>query len=380
MARVSLILPIAPGVPASDDRIGPFRRVLEEAGHHVEAIVVVDPRVRPEPSGLGDAVRAVIAERPGMAVATLQGLREASGDLLVVIELDRGYTPRGLLSVVEPVARGEVELAVASRHGERGFWGGPSAWSGTMARGFLGTSDPSSGLVALTRKAIPSTTGHQSPVGSRFALELLARAGGRRVDVPIRPRPTLGWRRFELDDLRHIKRLADHRFGNASRLFQFCAVGASGMVVDLSSYALFQLIFSRTPLAEWPAPWSGGTCDLAVAGALAIAIALVWNFSLNRRLTFNDARQGSIARQFATYVLGNALAIALSYTLRMVLPVRVAFFGRHRLAAALVGIVAATGISYSMSRWVVFSRRSGAGSSSARCANEPPRAEASSVR
>lgn len=379
MARVSLVLPIAPSVAAAEDRVVPFQRVLEEAGHQVETIVVSDPRVRPEPLGLGDSTRTLIAERPGMAAATLHGLRAATGDLLVVLELDRGYTPRGLLSVVEPVARGEAELAVASRHGERGFWGGPSAWSGTMARGFLGTSDPSSGLVALTRKAVPSTDRDRSPVGSRFALELLARAGGRRVDVPIRPRPTLGWARLELDDLRHIKRLADHRFGNASRLFQFCVVGASGMVVDLGSYALFQLIFSRTFLATLPAPWSGGSCDLAVAGALAIAIAVVWNFSLNRRLTFNDARQGSIARQFAAYVLGNALAIALSYTVRMVLPVRVAFFGRHRLAAALVGIIAATGISFSMSRWVVFNRRVAGNAQSPRHASEPPRTEASSV-
>ena len=45
MARVSLILPVAPGVDASEDRIVPFRRVLEEAGHQVEIeVVVVDPR------------------------------------------------------------------------------------------------------------------------------------------------------------------------------------------------------------------------------------------------------------------------------------------------------------------------------------------------
>ena len=31
-----------------------------------------------------------------------------------------------------------------------------------------------------------------------------------------------------------IKRLADDRFGNFSRLLQFCVVGASGMVIDLS--------------------------------------------------------------------------------------------------------------------------------------------------
>ncbi len=51
------------------------------------------------------------------------------------------------------------------------------------------------------------------------------------------------------------------------------------------------------------------------------------------------------------------MAIALSFTIRLYLPTKVGFFARHRLAAAVVGIVAATGISFSMSRWIVFSRR-----------------------
>ena len=37
-------------------------------------------------------------------------------------------------------------------------------------------------------------------------------------------------------------------------------------------------------------------------------------------------------------------------------PCAAIFFNRHKLAAAVVGIVGATGISFSMSRWMVFSR------------------------
>jgi dolichol-phosphate mannosyltransferase len=36
------------------------------------------------------------------------------------------------------------------------------------------------------------------------------------------------------------------------------------------------------------------------------------------------------------------------------LPRKVAFFNAHKLAAAVVGIVAATGVTFSMSRWLVF--------------------------
>ena len=87
---------------------------------------------------------------------------------------------------------------------------------------------------------------------------------------------------------------------------------------------------------------------------MSIAIALLWNFTLNRRLTFNDARGGSWIRQFLTYALSNAVAIALSFTVRLYLPTTSRSSRRHRLAAAVVGIVGATGISFSMSRWIVF--------------------------
>jgi len=238
--------------------------------------------------------------------------------------------------------------------------GRPPHLIGMLARSLIGITDPSSGLVAVSRESYQARAEPNSPLGSRFVLELLVGAVGRRVEVPLRRRvqrrrPGLGF-----SDVRLMKRLVDDRFGTLSRLFQFCLVGASGMVIDLSCYALFQWLLSRTGLAsiKTPALISGQSLDLAVAGALAIALALVWNFSLNRRLTFNDARQGSIVRQFVTYVLGNALGIALSFSLRLVLPSQVGFFRRHKLAAAVVGIVAATGISFSMSRWIVFSRRS----------------------
>ena len=73
MARVSLILPVAPGVDASDDRIVPFRRVLEDAGHQVEMIVVADPRSERAPRALGEPVRTLVADRPGCSRGDASG-------------------------------------------------------------------------------------------------------------------------------------------------------------------------------------------------------------------------------------------------------------------------------------------------------------------
>jgi dolichol-phosphate mannosyltransferase len=372
MASVSLIVPVAPGAALLLGRVDAFRRALGAAGHDVEVLAVADPRSADLPGGLGPGARVLVAEQPGKAASAYHGLREATGELLVILDIEKGYEPETLGRVLEPLVRDEADVVVASvgHNARRGRSSAPGAGPGLLThrlsrgvldrllRPLLGITDPSCGLVAVTRASYHARSPHFTPLGSRFVLELLVGSVGRRLEVPI-PRSVAPRRLvFRPNDLRLIKRLADDRFGNYSRLLQFCVVGASGMVIDLTSYALFQLVFSRTFLARLRIPLlaAGESLDLAVAAALAIGVALVWNFSLNRRLTFNDARQGSILRQFVTYALGNAVGIALSYSVRLYLPSKFGFFRRHKLAAAVVGIVAATGISFSMSRWVVFTR------------------------
>ncbi len=353
MVRLSLILPIMPGSIPSNDEVDRFRRGLEEFGHWVEVVVSSEPTEGGNPGDVRD-------ERTGKVTLSVAGIREARGHLLVILDPERDYTPEDVVRVISPLIRGEADLAVATRRARRGlggFRGIVGLGVGALTRPLLGTTDPWSGLIALKRSLARDADEAFSPVGSRFTLELLARTEGRRVDVAVPSGSPLRREWIELDDFRHFKRLADDRFGNYSRLIQFCVVGASGMVLDLSSYALFQLLFSRTWLAAVTVPFFRQSLSLAAAGALAIALALAWNFALNRRLTFNDARLGSLGRQFMTYALGNALGIVLSFSMRLILPRHIMFFHEHRLAAAVVGIVAATGISFSMSRWVVFGRR-----------------------
>ncbi len=366
MARLSLILPIRPGSTPSGDQVDRFRRGLEALGHTVEVVVSADPSPEGNPGG-------VYYGKPGQATSSVAGIREARGHILVLLDPERGYTPEDVGRVVSPLIRGEADLAVATRwtiRGVRGVRGLVAFGAGALTRPLLGTTDPWSGLIAVKRSNARDADEAFAPVGSRFALELLARTRGRRVDVAVSsgsPRRE----RLEMDDFRHFKRLADDHFGNYSRLIQFCVVGASGMVIDLSLYALFQLVFSRTWLAGVTVPVFGQSLSLAAAGALAIALALVWNFALNRRLTFNDAPRGSLVRQFMTYALSNTLGIALSFSMRLILPKYFEFFHHHRLAAAVVGIVAATGISFSMSRWVVFGRRAAKPARARRLAETP---------
>ena len=298
--------------------------------------------------------------RPGWSSIVRAGLGAATGDHLVVLDVGRQYSPQSLTRVVAPVQTGDCDVAVAVPwHDGRPvfwWWRGPGAGVGLISRLVLGTSDVFSGLFALGR-SVWERAGNNGALGKSPVLDSLLRRPAHSVDVKVGVDDRFRIRQARFSDLRPLKHVLDSRFGNYSRLVQFCLVGASGMVVDLSFYAFLQWLLSFTELAGRRSSFFGDTWHQVIAAGLAIAIALVWNFTLNRRLTFNDARKESVPRQFLTYALSNALAIALSFSVRLYLPSRVDFFARHRLAAAVVGIVAATGVSFTMARWLVFARR-----------------------
>jgi dolichol-phosphate mannosyltransferase len=373
--RVSLILPLAPGRTLASHEVARYRQILEE-GDSFESVEVVVTRGIDAgsqnteavsgysgsrgPRSNGKDVTHVVVDGGAWSVLARAGMLAATGDYLIVLDLERQYSPELLTRLIEPVCTGDGNLSVAVAHNQRSVllrWSRSRLGLGFVSRFFLGTSDAFSGLFALRRSDWVSVLENMTPKGSSLVLEMLMRSQARCIDVPVTVDDRFQSRLIGFRDLRQLKHMLDRRFGNYSRLVQFCMVGASGMVVDLSFYALLQLLLSVTWLAFTRTPIIGVSCHLVLSRSLAIGIALVWNFSLNRRLTFNDAQKGDVIRQFMTYVLSNAVAVLFSLTLSLVLPTRVAFFARHRLAAAVVGIVVATGISFSMSRWLVFGRR-----------------------
>ena len=200
------------------------------------------------------------------------GLRAATGDHFVVLDVGRHYSPRSLSEVIAPIRNGSCDVAVAVPwHDGRGFfrWGRPAFGLGLVSRLILGTSDVFSGLFALERsvwaRAVSDRTLGKSPV-----LDSLLRRPARCVDVQVSVDDGFRLRQARLSHLRPLKHVLDSRFGNYSRLVQFCMVGASGMVVDLTFYALLQWLLTFTWLAREKSALFGGTWHLAIAAAFAI--------------------------------------------------------------------------------------------------------------
>lgn len=359
MPRLSLIL-TAPADFAPATTLAGFREAAEQAGHEVEILHATSGGAGGNSAGQEAAIGETLAEsfHHGLASAVIAALREASGDLVAIIDTRRGYEPPDLLRLLGPLEANAADVAIGSRHladsGVAGLRGWLGRLAGAIGKPVVGTTDPLTGLIVVGRPVLDEALATFQPIGDGYSLELLSKLRGRWVDIAVPAGPSFRYVFPRFDGIRHVKRLADHRFGNFSRLLQFCVVGASGMVIDLSCYALLQTLLRRTPLSDYRAPVFRVHLDLAVAGLMAILIAMTWNFFLNRRLTFNDSRGGSILRQYLTYAISNALGISLSLSLRLLLPKFVPFFGQHRLMAALVGIICATGVSFLMARWLVF--------------------------
>jgi putative flippase GtrA len=128
----------------------------------------------------------------------------------------------------------------------------------------------------------------------------------------------------------------------ASRLVRFCAVGTTGMVVDL--------VAVRALLSfHWP---------FEVARALAIWVAMTWNFGLNRRWTFGGARADPMLAQYVRFAAACGLGAAINWFVAVGLVRTTHLFSTYPLGAAFVGVLAGTGSNFAISsRWVFRSRR-----------------------
>lgn len=102
--------------------------------------------------------------------------------------------------------------------------------------------------------------------------------------------------------LRRTARVELRRAANWLQLLSFCAVGASGYVVNLAVYSML--------LA------AGAGFAMAAVGAFAVAVCN--NYTLNRLVTFRSQR-GAVAVQSARYLSVSLFVLAVNLLLLTVL-------------------------------------------------------------
>jgi dolichol-phosphate mannosyltransferase len=351
--RLSLVIPTFNESRNVGELVAALTALLEPAlGEAYELIVVDDD----SPDRTWEIAAGLRARYPrlrvmrrqgerGLSTAVLRGWQAARGEVLAVIDADLQHPPEVTLGLWREIEQG-ADLAVASRHVTGG---GVSDWAlhrRVLSRGaqLLGllllpgvlgrVSDPMSGYFMVRRAAVAGKK--MSPVGYKILVEVLGRGQIRwigEVGYVFRERTDGESKvtyKLYLDYLRHLARLRLSTLPFA-RFARFCAVGASGVVVDMG------LLY----LLSDPATLHFG---LTRSKVLAAELAIVNNFLWNDAWTFRDLAAdqrgaGAKLKRFAKFNVVCTLGLALNVAL---LNAQFNWLGMNRYLANAVAIALVT--------------------------------------
>ncbi|MBI4841384.1 MAG: glycosyltransferase, partial [candidate division NC10 bacterium] len=289
-------------IPTYNERenIGPAiqraSQVLATAARDFEIIVVDDD----SPDGTGAAVEQAMATNGRVRLITrttdrdlsravVEGWRHARGNVLAVMDGDLQHPPETLADLLQPLRRGEGEIAIASRHVRGGgvshwsLWRRASSWGAACVATFFlpgilrHVKDPMSGFFALRRQVLEGVRLH--PQGYKILLDVLMHGQfATVVEVPyifeerFRGGSKLGKKQV-VQFFAGLFRLSVES-GHAARLGKYLVTGSLGGIVTLGSLLLLR------SLTDLP---------LVSAYSLAVELAILNNFLLNEFWTFADA-------------------------------------------------------------------------------------------
>jgi dolichol-phosphate mannosyltransferase len=160
----------------------------------------------------------------------LDGLRQSTGNVLVVMDADLSHPPEKIPEMVGALAEG-ADIAVGSRFAEGGTtddtWGFfrwlNSRVAMILAMPLTSLKDPMSGFFAMRRATFVAGRDF-NPLGYKIGLELIIKCRCRHViEIPIhfsnryRGRSKLSFKE-QLRYLRHIRRLYAYKFGRRTWL------------------------------------------------------------------------------------------------------------------------------------------------------------------
>lgn len=287
----------------------------------------------------------------GLSSAVLDGIRQTSGDIIVVMDADLSHPPEVLPAMLDKLAS-DSDFVVGSRYVEGGGtdddWG-ILRWLNSrvatfLARPFTSIKDPMGGFFALRRETY-NQADCLNPVGYKIGLELMVKCHCKHIaEIPIKfANRVYGESKLNLKEqlryIQHIRRLFLHKYGTWSEILQFLVVGASGVVVNLLTLTLMLLM---------------GVGANASIG-LAIIISIVTNFLLNRRFTFSHAKNEYLPTQFIRYLASVSFGSVVNYVVAVLL--LQASPSLIPQLASLMGIACATIVNFVTLKFLVFKKK-----------------------
>jgi len=245
-------------------------------------------------------------DEKGLATAVIHGIKQASGNIVAVMDADLQHPPEILPKLYKAIQDG-ADMAVASRYIKGGGcpnWGLfrriTSKVALRIAHIFLPSSrrvkDPMSGYFMFRKENVDLLK--LKPVGYKIALEVMLVGSFKNVvEVPyifnersagrskLRPQQ-------QIEYLSHILSLMS-RTGEFWRFLKFIGVGLCGTGVNLGVLSLV------TTFTNW---------NEIVRVIPGIEVSVITNFLLNDFFTFADRRTGKVGSFFGRLVKYNVFA------------------------------------------------------------------------
>lgn len=234
--------------------------------------------------------------RAGLSSAIKEGILDATGDLIVVMDCDGQHEPSTVETAVRQLLAGGADLVVGSRfhpeaciHGLSDRRERNSTWANAVARfslpAYRRLTDYMSGFFVLRPEAVLPLVRRIDVNGFKFLYELLSLSGGRlSVDeVPLRFQPRIaGDSKLDLAIVWDLGVSILHTLLWRSvprRAISFALVGATGVLVQLGMNRLLMGMGFRFEQALPP----------------AVLVAATSNYLINNALTFRFQRQSGKA-------------------------------------------------------------------------------------
>lgn len=268
------------------------------------------------------------------------GLKHARGDVIVVMDADLQHPPEMLPKLISGIEQKEADIVIASRFakGARIDFGISRT---IVSKVFMFMShlccpktskirDTSTGFFAFRKKVVENVK--LKPLGFKMLLEILAKGHySKIIEIPFhfkereKGKSKFNFKQTKLT-FKHLFRIAKHNREHL-RFLKFCAVGASGLIVNEG------LLWLLAGLA--------GLFYLA-SGAIAIETSILTNFILNDLWTFKKERKGRYIARLGRFNLARIFALGLNFGALWLFT----WLGLHYLVSNLIGIALATIFTY----------------------------------
>jgi dolichol-phosphate mannosyltransferase len=288
----------------------------------------------------------------GLSSAVIEGFGRSQGQVIVVMDADLSHPPEKLPEMVEPIIKGQADFVIGSRFIKGGsaphfnLFRKLNAWvSKTMARPFTRVNDPMAGFFAFPRTLIQKDHLKLNPLGFKIGLELIVKASPASIiEVPIQFQERLhGESKLNLKEqinyLLHLRRLFEYKYQALTEFIRFSIIGSLGMIIDLSC------VFITYGLISIP---------FRIARALSFIFALTFNFFMNRRFNFSNARGGNLFKQYLTFFIVCLFGFAINWSITVYLFENTFFFNTHYLFSAFIGIIGGLMVNFLGSKFLAF--------------------------